>query len=156
MSRYHPIFSSMILQMRNLRHREIYIIGCIGHFLPDYAVMTNYPKFQWLTTQAQDKCQLYVYLTLALPTSLLYFGIQTEGADTICNMPFLWQREKNDEERNDSMHFNPLFGHDFHYFCSYFIVQASQTANPDIPGQKGTLTEKALKEGLRRERQIIF
>lgn len=75
-----------------------------------------------------------------------------EGANPSCNMSFLRQRERNDEKTH-AMDLDMIFP----YFCSYFIVQASHTANPDISRYRGIPpTERTLKEGCCRERQLVF
>ena len=79
-------------------------------------------------------------------------GMPAEGADPNCNMPFLKQRESNNE-KNHAMDLDMIFP----YFCSYFIVQASHTVNSDIIEYRGIPpTERTLKEGCCRDRQLVF
>lgn len=40
--------------MRNLRHREIYTTCSVSHFLPGYAIMTNYAQILVAKVQTHD------------------------------------------------------------------------------------------------------
>lgn len=111
--------------------------------------MTNYAQILVAKAQTHDVSCMSLGPWLS---PCLYSGMPAEGADPNCNMPFLRQRESN-SEKNHAMDLDMIFP----YFCSYFIVQASHTANPDISRYRGIPpTERTLKEGCCRERQLVF